>query len=49
MNPQSNNHSVDTTLTWKMAGTIVIALVVIFGMKASGFRFVTSASVGIGK
>lgn len=39
----------DTTVHMKVAGTIILGLVVIFGLQAMGFRFVTSASVGLGK
>lgn len=49
MNPQANNNSVDTTLHWKVSGTIVVALIIIFGLQAMGFRFVTSANVSLGR
>lgn len=44
----SNNNTVDTTLHWKLSGTILLALLVIFGLTAMKFRFVTSANLGIG-
>lgn len=49
VNPQANNNSVDTTLHWKVSGTIVVALIIIFGLQAMGFRFVTSANVSLGR
>lgn len=49
MGAAANNTAVDTTLHWKVSGTIILALVIIFGLQAMGFRFVTSASVGIGR
>jgi hypothetical protein len=39
----------DGTITYKIAGTIVLALVVIFVLQGSGFRFVGAAQVGIGR
>lgn len=45
----SNNSQVDTTLHWKISGTIILALIVIFGAQAMGFRFVSSASIGLGR
>lgn len=41
----------DTTLHLKLAGAIILALVVVFGLQMMGFRFVVAAnsSVGIGK
>lgn len=44
----ANNSQVDTTLHWKLSGTIILALVVIFGLTAMKFRFVTSANLGVG-
>lgn len=41
-----NDTSFDTTLHWKVAGTIIAALIVIFGLRALGFRFVVTAGVG---
>jgi len=49
MNAAANNTSVDTTLHWKVSGTIILALILIFGLQAMGFRFVTSASIGVGR
>lgn len=49
VNSNSSAQTYDPTLTWKLAGTIVIALAVVFVLQASGFRFVGSASVGIGR
>jgi hypothetical protein len=39
----------DATLTYKLAGTIILALVVIFVLQGSGFRFVGAAQVGFGR
>ena len=39
----------DANLTYKLAGTIILALVVIFVLQGSGFRFVGAAQVGIGR
>lgn len=44
----SANNGVDTTLHWKLSGAIILALVVIFGLTAMKFRFVTSANIGLG-
>ena len=51
VNPQAQQSSFDTTLHWKVSGTIILALVVIFGLQFMGFRFVVAAntSFGIGK
>jgi hypothetical protein len=48
---QSAAQTVDTTLHYKIAGTIIMALVVVFVLQQSGFRFVVAASssAGIGK
>ena len=48
MNGTANNSAVDTTLHWKVSGTILVALVIIFGLQVMGFRFVTSANATIG-
>lgn len=39
----------DNTITTKLAGTIILALVVIFVLQGSGFRFVGAAQIGIGR
>lgn len=44
----ANQSGLDTTLHWKVSGGIILALVIIFGLQAMGFRFVTSANVSIG-
>lgn len=44
----AGSNAVDTTLHWKVSGTIILALIIIFGIKAMGFRFVTSANASIG-
>lgn len=36
----------DTSLTYKIAGTIILSLVLIFVLQASGFRFVGAVGVG---
>jgi len=41
---QTQNY--DTTLHWKVAGTIIMALVTVFVLQALGFRFVVAAGVG---
>jgi hypothetical protein len=48
---QSAAQTVDTTLHYKVAGTIIMALVVVFVLQQSGFRFVVAASssAGLGK
>lgn len=45
----ANNNQVDTTLHWKLSGTIILALLVIFGVTAMGFRFVSSANLSLGR
>lgn len=50
--PQVNTattQTYDATLTWKLAGTIILALATVFVLQAMGFRFVGAASVGIGR
>jgi hypothetical protein len=41
-----NNY--DATLHYKLAGTIILALLVVFGLQWSGFRFVGAVNVGFG-
>jgi hypothetical protein len=36
----------DTTLHWKLAGTIILSLVMVFVLQQLGFRFVIAAGVG---
>lgn len=45
----SNNSQVDTTLHWKLSGTVIVALLIVFGLSAGGFRFVSSANVNLGR
>ncbi len=40
------SQTVDTVLHWKLAGTIILALVTVFVLQALGFRFVVAAGVG---
>lgn len=49
MNSTASSQTYDPTITWKLAGTIVLALVTVFVLQASGFRFVGAASIGIGR
>jgi hypothetical protein len=48
---QSAMNTIDTTLHYKVAGTIIFALVVVFVLQQTGFRFVVAASstAGLGK
>lgn len=48
---QSNPSGFDTTLHWKVGGGVILALIIIFGFQAMGFRFVVAAntSVGVGR
>jgi hypothetical protein len=48
---QTAAQNVDTTLHYKVAGTIILALLVVFVLQQSGFRFVVAASstAGIGR
>jgi hypothetical protein len=41
-----NNSSYDTTLSYKLAGTIILALTTVFVLQQLGFRFVVAAGVG---
>ena len=49
VNTSADSSTYDTNLAYKLAGTIVLALVVIFVLQGSGFRFVGSAQVGLGR
>jgi hypothetical protein len=49
VNTTATDQTYDATITYKLAGTIILALVVIFVLQGSGFRFVGSAQVGIGR
>ena len=42
----SQSSSFDTTLHFKLAGTIALALVTVFVLQMMGFRFVVAAGVG---
>ena len=44
-----NGTSYDGTLHYKLAGTIVLALLIVFGLQLAGFRFVGAVNVGFGK
>lgn len=46
---QSNTYSMDATIPHKIAGAVIIALIVIFASQAMGFRFVTSANISLGR
>lgn len=46
MATQATNSTYDATITWKIAGTIVFALLTVFVLQRLGFRFVVSAGVG---
>jgi len=35
-------------LHWKLAGTIILALVTVFVLESLGFRFVVAGNVGFG-
>lgn len=41
-----NAQTYDSTLTWKIAGTIILALAMVFVLQQLGFRFVIAAGVG---
>lgn len=47
----TNQTGFDTTLHWKVGGAVILALLIIFGLQAMGFRFVVAAntSLGVGK
>jgi hypothetical protein len=51
VNPASQNSSFDTTLHWKVGGSVILALLIVFGLQMMGFRFVVAAntSFGVGK
>jgi hypothetical protein len=42
----SGDSTFDPNLTYKIAGTIILSLVLIFVLQASGFRFVGAVGVG---
>lgn len=42
----ATDQTYDTQLHWKLAGTIVLALVAVFVLQQLGFRFVVAAGVG---
>jgi hypothetical protein len=42
----STQQNYDTALTWKIAGTVIGALLLVFVLQRLGFRFVVSAGVG---
>jgi L-aminopeptidase/D-esterase-like protein len=42
----NSDSTYDPQITWKIAGTIVLALVTVFVLQASGFRFVGAVGVG---
>jgi hypothetical protein len=44
-----NGTTYDGTLHYKLAGTIVLALLIVFGLQLAGFRFVGAVNVGFGK
>ena len=46
MNGQASNQSYDSTLHYKLAGTIILALLTVFVLQQLGFRFVVAAGVG---
>jgi hypothetical protein len=43
-----NGTTFDGTLHYKLASTIVLALVIVFGLQLAGFRFVGAVNVGLG-
>lgn len=47
--PMNNSNSnYDSTVSWKIAGTIILALIVVFVLQQLGFRFVVGANVTTG-
>ena len=48
MNAVSNNTSMDTTLHFKLAATILLALAAIIILERMGFRFVSGVNVSAG-
>lgn len=46
VNSQASSSNTDTMLHWKIAGTIIGALALVFVLQQLGFRFVVSAGVG---
>lgn len=45
MNP-SDQTTFDNTLHWKLGGTVIMALLLVFVLQRLGFRFVVGAGVG---
>lgn len=43
---QATTRNYDATIPHKIAGTIVLALIVVFTLRQLGFRFVVTAGVG---
>ena len=43
---QASTQSYDATIPHKIAGTIVLSLIVVFTLRQLGFRFVVTAGVG---
>jgi hypothetical protein len=48
MNPTSSSQSYDTTIPHKIAGTVILSLLLVFILQKLGFRFVVAANVGVG-
>ena len=44
----ANGGTYDGTLHYKLGGTIVLALLIVFGLQLAGFRFVGAVNVGFG-
>lgn len=45
----NQSQTYDGTIAYKMAGTVISALVLVFILQRLGFRFVVSASTGVGR
>lgn len=45
VNTQQSN-TVDTMLHWKLGGTVILALALVFVLQQLGFRFVVAGGVG---
>jgi hypothetical protein len=41
--------NVDTMLHWKIGGTVILALALVFILQQLGFRFVVAGSAGMGR